>query len=85
MSIANQRREFCEGNYDMRIICEDREPVDSIARRAIKVATWYHHDKGMRFKLLCIELSNYARRVEQLHKRSLSIQAHIQVEFITVC
>ena len=85
MSIANQRREFCEGNYDMRIICEDKESVDSIARRAIAVANWYHRDKGMHFKILCRELSNYACRVEQLHKQILSIEAQIKVELITVC
>ena len=47
LSIANQRREFCEGSYDLRIICEERESVDSVARRAIAVAKWYHQDKGM--------------------------------------
>ena len=40
------KKSFCEHYFDVRVICEEDESVDSIALKAIATADRYPKDKG---------------------------------------
>ena len=44
--LESSRRGFCEHYFDVRVICEEDESVDSIALKAIATADRYPKDKG---------------------------------------
>ena len=39
-------RQLCESYYDVRVICEENEGLDSVALKAIKAAKRYPKDRG---------------------------------------
>ena len=67
--LESSRRSFCEHYFDVRVICEEDESVDSIALKAIATADRYPKDKGRYiFVILIWELwhSVNSTRVPQL-------------------
>ena len=45
-SILKYRKQFYERHYDIRLICEEDESVDSMTRKAVAAVKRYPTDKG---------------------------------------